>query len=128
VTDHNKRPTSDDVPSVADPAAALRFLRGESLVESSRVGSGIGTIYEALDRLVDLYALDDAALVVDVPGFGRQVLHAGRLPLRSDERGILRSPPGLYLEPPLRDPALDDLMLALGALGLRLDGRAAVDA
>jgi hypothetical protein len=98
--------------------------RGEALIESACRGSGIGTVYRALDRLVDLYALDDAALVVDVPGLGRQVLHAGRKPLRDDERGLLRSPPGLYLEPPLHDPALDDLMVTVGALGLRFDTRA----
>ena len=93
--------------------------RGEALLESAHLGSGIGTVYKALDRLVDLYALDDAALVLDVPGLGRQVLHAGRKPLGNDERGLLRSPPGLYLDPPLHDPALDDLMVTVGALGLR---------
>ena len=41
----------------------------------------------------------------------------------SDEHGLLRSPPGLYLEPPLHDPALDDLMVTVGALGLRFDAR-----
>jgi len=109
-----------DVP-VAD--APVVVPRSDALVDVSRLGSGIGTIYEALDRLVDLYALDDAVLVVDVPGLGRQVLHAGRRPLGDDERGLLRSPPGLYLDPPLHDPALDELMLVIGALGLRFDAR-----
>jgi hypothetical protein len=93
----------------------------ESLVESARSGSGIGTVYQALDELVDLYALEDAAVVVDVPGFGRQVLHAGRRPLRDDEHGLHAASPGLYLQPPLEDPVLTDLMLALGALALRFD-------
>jgi hypothetical protein len=97
--------------------------RGEALLESACLGSGIGTVYKALDRLVDLYALDDAALVLDVPGLGRQVLHAGRKPLGNDEHGLLRSPPGLYLDPPLHDPALEDLMVAVGSLGLRFDTR-----
>ncbi len=95
----------------------------ESLVESARLGSGIGTVYRALDQLVDLYALEDAAVVVDVPGFGRQVMHAGRRPLRADEHGLHAAPPGLYLQPPLNDPVLNDLMLALGALGFRCDDR-----
>jgi len=103
---------------------AVAVPRSDTLVEASRLGSGIGTIYEALDRLVDLYALDDAVLVVDVPSLGRQVLRAGRRPLHDDERGLLRSPPGLYLDPPLHDPVLDELMLAVGALGLRFDARA----
>ncbi|MEX2099846.1 MAG: hypothetical protein WEB19_00385 [Acidimicrobiia bacterium] len=116
---------SSDDGSTIDPRN-FGVPRGEALMESARLGSGIATVYEALDRLVDLYALDDAALVVDVPGLGLQVLHAGRKPLGNDERGLLRSPPGLYLEPPLEDPALDDLMLTVGALGLRLDLRASV--
>ena len=49
----------------------------------------------------------DAAVVVDVPGFGRQVLHAGRRPLRNDEQGLHAAEPGLYLDPPVDDPVLD---------------------
>jgi hypothetical protein len=93
----------------------------QSLAESARTGSGISTVYRALDELVDLYALDDAAVVVDAPGFGRQVLHAGRRPLHDDEHGLHAAEPGLYLWPPLNDPVLTELMLALGALGFRLD-------
>jgi hypothetical protein len=95
----------------------------ETLVESARAGSGIGTVYRALDELVDLYALEDAAVVVDVPGFGRQVLHAGRRPFHDDEHGLHAAPPGLYLQPPLDDPVLTDLMLALGTLAFRYDAR-----
>jgi hypothetical protein len=97
----------------------------EALVAAARESSGLATVYRALDDLVDLYALDDAAVVVDVPGFGRQVLHAGRRPLRHDERRLHEAEPGLYLEPPLDDPVLSRLMLALGALALRHDAGAA---
>ena len=93
----------------------------ESLVASAREGSGLATVYQALDDLVDLYALDDAAVVVDVPGFGRQVLRAGRRPLRDDEARLHAAEPGLYLEPPLDDAMLSGLMLALGTLALRHD-------
>jgi hypothetical protein len=93
----------------------------ESLVASAREGSGLSTVYQALDDLVDLYSLDDAAVVVDVPGFGRQVLCAGRRPLRDDEAGLHAAEPGLYLQPPLDDPVLSRLMVALGALALRHD-------
>jgi hypothetical protein len=113
-------PSADET---SDETAPYGHSRGEALIESACLGSGIGTVYQALDRLVDLYALDDAALVLDVPGLGRQVLHAGRKPLRNDEHGLLRAPAGLYLEPPLHDPALDDLMVTVGALGLRFDTR-----
>jgi hypothetical protein len=93
----------------------------ETLVAAARESSGLATVYRALDELVDLYALDDAAVVVDVPGFGRQVLHAGRRPLRDDERSLHAAEPGLYLEPALDDPVLSQLMLALGTLALRHD-------
>jgi hypothetical protein len=111
----------------------------ESLVESARLGSGIDTVYRALDHLVDRYALADAAVVVDVPPFGRQVLHAGRRPLGDDVNGLHAAAPGLYLYPETGEysetgeaphlvaapdgSALADLMVALGALGLRHDAR-----
>jgi D-serine deaminase-like pyridoxal phosphate-dependent protein len=93
----------------------------ESVVEVARDSTGLATVYRALDDLVDLYALADATVVVDVPGFGRQVLHAGRRPLRDDEQGMHAAEPGLYLDPPLDDPVLSRLMLALGTLALRHD-------
>ena len=96
----------------------------EAIVEAARESTGLATVYRALDDLVDLYALDDAAVVVDVPGFGKQVLHAGRRPLRRDERGLHAAEPGLYLDPPLDDPVLSRLMLALGTLALRHDAGA----
>jgi D-serine deaminase-like pyridoxal phosphate-dependent protein len=93
----------------------------ESVLEAAQDSSGLATVYRALDELVDLYALDDAAVVVDVPGFGRQVLHAGRRPLRRDEQGLHAADPGLYLDPPLDDPVVSRLMVALGTLALRHD-------
>jgi hypothetical protein len=100
-------------------------IPNESLVASAREGTGLATVYRALEELVDLYALDDAAVVVDVPQFGRQVLHAGRRPLRGDEHGLHDAEPGLYLQPPLDDPALAGLMLALGTLAFRHDAAVA---
>jgi hypothetical protein len=93
----------------------------ESLVATAGRGSGLATVYRALDELVDLYALDDAAVVLDVPDYGRQVLRAGRRPLRDDEQGLHDAEPGLYLQPALDDPALTRLMLALGTLAFRHD-------
>ena len=55
--------------------------------------SGLATVYRALDELVARYELTDAALVVDVPGLGRQVLHAGRRPLHNDDRGCTTPSP-----------------------------------
>jgi hypothetical protein len=93
----------------------------DSLVTSAREDTGLATVYRALDALVDQYSLEDAAVVVDVPGFGRQVLRAGRNPLRRDEQGLHAAAPGLYLQPPRDDPVLSELMLALGTLALRHD-------
>ena len=105
--------------------------RVESLVDAARRGSGLATIYSALDHLLAHYQLRDAAVVVDVPGFGRQVLHAGRRPLHNDEGGLHEAEPGLYLDPPVPDaalePALGPLMLAVSALALRVDARAALE-
>jgi hypothetical protein len=97
--------------------------RTGSLVDTARLGSGLGTVYRALDRLVDGYALDDASLVVELPGLGRQVLHAGRRPLGDDDEGLHDAPEGLHTRPPLDDPLVDELMVALAALGLRYDAR-----
>jgi hypothetical protein len=107
--------------------------RNESLVESAQLGSGIALVYRALDQLVAEYALADAALVVELPGFGRQLLHAGRRPLHDDVAGWHSAPPGLYFDPPVDDTPssegfaphlLSELMIALGTLGLRHDGLA----
>ena len=68
-----------------------------------------------------LLAALDAALVVDVPELGRQVLHAGRRPLHDDEHGLHAAAPGLYLWPRLDDQVLSGLMVALGTLAFRYD-------
>ena len=90
----------------------------------SPFGSGLATVYDALDRLVAAHALDDAAVVVEVAPLGRQVLRAGRKPIRDDEHGLLERAPGLYVEPPGTsgdDPVVADLMVTLAELALRHD-------
>jgi hypothetical protein len=94
-----------------------------SLVDTACLGSGLGTVYRALDHLVDGYSLTDASLVLELPGLGRQVLRAGRRPLGDDEGHLHDAPIGLHTEPRLDDPVLDELMVALAALGLRYDAR-----
>lgn len=93
----------------------------ESVADLARRGSGLATVYRALDRLVSAYDLRDAALVVDVPELGRQVLRAGRRPLSRDERRLHAAPPGFYAEPEFADALAAELALALGTLGLRHD-------
>lgn len=106
-----------------------------ALPEQARFGSGLATVYRALDLLVAGRGLDDAAVVVEVPPLGRQVLHAGRLPLRDDEHGLLFREPGLHVIPEATgsgvadDAIVAELMLALAELALRHDAaRVAFDA
>jgi D-serine deaminase-like pyridoxal phosphate-dependent protein len=95
--------------------------RAASAADTARGGSGLATAYHALDDVVARFALRDAALVVDVPSLGRQVLHAGRRPLHNDEQGLHDAEPGLYLDPPVDVPLLAEVMVAMTVLGLRLD-------
>ena len=105
------------------PTAAI-----ESLADTARHGSGLATVYRALDHVVSHYELHDAAVVVDIPGMGLQVLHAGRRPLHNDEQRLHEAEPGLYLDPARDDPVLDQLMLAVTELAFRYDTRAEVEA
>jgi len=95
--------------------------RAASAAETARGGSGLATAYDALDDVVARFALRDAALVVDVPSLGRQVLHAGRRPLHNDEQHLHEAQPGLYLDPPVDVPLLAEVMVAMTVLGFRLD-------
>jgi diguanylate cyclase (GGDEF)-like protein len=96
---------------------------GEELAVSvASSESGIALIYRALDELVEKFGLDDAAIVLDEPGMGRQVFCAGRRPLGPHDDELLLSPPGLYTQPALDDHSFDrSLMQALCVLALRLD-------
>ena len=98
----------------------------DQLVPPASFDSGLAVVYDALDRLVATRALDDAALVVDVAPLGRQVLHAGRRPMRDDEHGLLTRAPGLHVVPAASEPSSDDalveeLLVALAEVGLRCD-------
>jgi hypothetical protein len=95
----------------------------DGLVQTARLGSGLGSVYRALDLVIDGYGLADAAVVVEVPGLGRQVLHAGRRPLGDDDARLHDAAEGLHTDPPLDEPVVEELILALGALALRFDAR-----
>jgi diguanylate cyclase (GGDEF)-like protein len=84
--------------------------------------SGISLVYKTLDALVAHYELEDAAVVLEEPGLGRQTFRAGRRPLDVEDEALLEAPPGLYTERPLNESELDrTLVLALCTLALRLD-------
>jgi hypothetical protein len=95
--------------------------RAASAADTACGGSGLATAYHALDDVIARFALRDAALVVDVPPLGRQVLHAGRRPMHNDQQGLHAAEPGLYLDPPVDVPLLAEVMVAMTVLGLRLD-------
>jgi diguanylate cyclase (GGDEF)-like protein len=105
------------------PAAVCVNAFSDDLAASiATTDSGIALIYKALDALLDQFELDDAAVVLEEPGMGRQVFCAGRRPLRAEDEELLVSPPGLYTQPALDDHGFDrSLMLSLCVLALRLD-------
>lgn len=84
--------------------------------------AGLGLLYRTLDSLVDRFDLEDAVVVIDEPGLGRQVYRAGRRPIEDDETGLLLAPPGLYTEPEIDDPSFDpDLVTSLCTLAVRIE-------
>jgi diguanylate cyclase (GGDEF)-like protein len=107
-TDHDARPMSTLSETIAAHLAAT--------------DSGISLVYKTLDALVAHYELEDAAVVLEESGLGRQIFRAGRRPLDAEDEALLEAPPGLYTERPLTEPELDrTLILSLCTLALRLD-------
>jgi diguanylate cyclase (GGDEF)-like protein len=97
-------------------------LSGMLAAELAQHESGLALIYRALDALVGEFELEDAAIVVDEPGLGRQVFRAGRRPFDEDDEALLEAPAGLYTEPPFDDHQFDrDLIVSLCVLALRMD-------
>jgi diguanylate cyclase (GGDEF)-like protein len=84
--------------------------------------SGIAVIYRTLDALVAQFELEDAAVVLEEAGLGRQVFCAGRRPLGVGDEELLVAGPGLYTQPAVDNHNFDrTLLLTLCALALRLD-------
>ena len=91
--------------------------------ELSRTTSGVGFIYDALERLVADYDLADAILVIHGPATGRQAFRAGRRPIRggwATERA-LHAPPGLHTDPVILHPDTAESLAHLCSVALRLD-------
>jgi diguanylate cyclase (GGDEF)-like protein len=115
----------DEQPEDADaPSGVVRVnaLNEDLAAQVATSESGIALIYKALDALVEQFELDDAAVIIDEPGLGRQVFCAGRRPLGPDDEELLEQAPGLYTRPALDNHGFDrSLMLSLCVLALRLD-------
>ncbi len=112
----------DEDAAAADGAGGMSRLSGMLAAELAQNESGLALIYRALDALVAEFDLEDAAIVVDEPGLGRQVFRAGRRPFDEDDEALLEAPAGLYTEPPFEEHQFDrDLIVSLCVLALRMD-------
>jgi diguanylate cyclase (GGDEF)-like protein len=100
----------DDIDSTGRDANDARLTN--ALVTDLALGtSGIAFVYRSLDRLVDTYRLRDAAVILDVPGLGRQVFRAGRQILTNHDLALLEGGPGVYT-----DPSVDPHGIDVGAI------------
>src|SRR5579883_2102251 len=91
--------------------------------ELARAPSGVGFIYDALDRLIEDFELTDAVLVLQSSATGRQAFRGGRRAVRGSwavERAS-RSTPGLYTDPVILQPETAEALANLCAVALRLD-------
>jgi diguanylate cyclase (GGDEF)-like protein len=115
----------DEQPENTDaPGGVVRVnaLNEDLAAQVATSESGIALIYKALDALVEQFELEDAAVIIDEPGLGRQVFCAGRRPLGPDDEELLEQAPWLYTRPALDNHGFDrSLMLSLCVLALRLD-------
>jgi diguanylate cyclase (GGDEF)-like protein len=103
-------------------AIAVGDLSAQLAEGLASTDSGLGLIYRALDAMVAQYGLEDAAIVIEEAGLGRQVFRAGRRPLDMEDETLLTAAPGLYTEPPIENQGLDrSLVISLCVLALRLD-------
>ena len=83
---------------------------------------GIGVVYKALHELVTENNLEDAILVVEEPGLGKQVFTHDRRPLIGRDEEYLQADPGLYTTPSIAMTAEEALTISrLCAVGLRID-------
>ncbi|MGH9032028.1 MAG: diguanylate cyclase domain-containing protein [Acidimicrobiia bacterium] len=105
----------------AEPESVVGEIVADLVDELSHASaSGIGVLYRALDEVVAFLGVDDAIVVIDEPGLGRQVFRAGRRPFEDGALQLLEWGTGLYLEPEV--PAFDDtLVVNLCLIALRLD-------
>lgn len=115
-------PRAEGEPRADHGARRMAALSQDLAGDLSATESGIGLIYRALDALAGEFGLEDAAVVLDERGFGRQVFRAGRRPLDEEDEALLDAPTGLYTEPALEGHEFDQsLIVSLCALALRLD-------
>lgn len=100
----------------------LTALISKLLTDLTSDTPGISVVYKALNNLVNDNALDDAIMVVNEPGLGKQVFTFDRRPLTGADEDYLNLEPGLYTSPQIDITPNDAMTLAqLCAVGLRMD-------
>jgi len=84
--------------------------------------SGVGFIYQALERLVDEHDLAEAMLILQTPA-GRQVFRDGRRPVRGGwaQDHAATAEPGLYTDPVILHPDEAESLTNLCAVAFRLE-------
>jgi diguanylate cyclase (GGDEF)-like protein len=117
----NDRGPLKETEAEADLDSGLPEILDDLVEELSHAGtSGIAVLYRALDKIVEYLSLEDAVLVIDEPGLGRQVFRVGRLPLENGTFELLECGTGLYPNPEVAQFD-DSLIVNLCLIALRLD-------
>lgn len=102
--------------------AGMTNLFSRLLADLTSDTPGIGVVYKALHELVEDNHLEDAILVVEEPGLGKQVFTYDRRPLSQDDEVYLNADPGLYTTPSIGMSQEEALTISrLCAVGLRID-------
>lgn len=118
-----------DLPKTYRPVATtfteeanMTNLFSRLLADLTSDSPGIGVVYKALHELVDENQLQDAVLVVEEPGLGKQVFTHDRRPLTGSDEQYLDFEPGLYTTPSISMSNEEALTISrLCAVGLRID-------
>ena len=88
----------------------------------AKAESGLGFVYDLLDRLMDAGDWRDAAIVLDDEGLGRQIFRAGRKPISDwPLRSLVDVPAGLHTIPDHVDDDIDTIVTNLATVALQLD-------
>ena len=102
--------------------ANMTNLFSRLLADLTSDSPGIGVVYKALHELVDENHLEDAVLVVEEAGLGKQVFTHDRRPLIGADEQYLDFDPGLYTTPAISMSEEEALTISrLCAVGLRID-------
>lgn len=113
---------SSQIDIISGQEASVANLVSRLLLDLTGDKPGISIIYKALNDLVNENTLNDAVLVIDEPGIGRQVFTYDRRPLVGKDEQYLDLDPGLYTSPRVEMTVEDSKTLTqLCTVGLRID-------